>query len=73
MNIEMSDLFGYIIEMHEKRDQILDILPDEYGDACILISCVIDEYFIRHNMSIIEGWQMLYEIAAMVHSDMGDK
>lgn len=66
---DIYDFFAELINQMGTRDKILDLLPDYEVVACSIISCVIDEYFIRHDIKPSEGWKELNRVASIVHAE----
>lgn len=71
--MDINDMLYNLLVCHDKRNKILEILPDDPRDACSILSSVLDEYFKRHAISIRTGWKVFNEIADLVHDEMEDE
>lgn len=69
----ITDLIHELLEDRDKKDRILEILPDDPATACAILSCVLDEYFKTHAIAIRTGWKIFNQIADQVHDEMEDE
>lgn len=54
------------------KEHIKNLLPDNPVIACSILSTVIDEYFIDHDISVIDGWNDIFAVTKQVHKELGD-
>ena len=69
----LNDILNEIEFVLTTKDQIKKLLPDNHAITCSIMSAAMDEYFIEHGISAIDGWKVIFETVKEVHEQLGDK